>query len=201
MGTYCLLLLAYNSSYDAKTFHNCTLRTLCWLSNTFSLENSIEFPLFNGNMIDRRWFPKRGRFPILGGRCMFRREMRSKRGSLPPKEGDLTCMQYICHLNIAKTYTLLKIKWRTDIRWTDRRMTDKVIHHKWHFALLVPQKPSQKQYEYFWINSKLKIAVTNYWLFKRVIMNVWLTGVMGPGILPGCVILGPIGPIPGCPVK
>ena len=24
---------------------------------------------------------------------MFRREMGSKRGSLPPKEGDLTCMQ------------------------------------------------------------------------------------------------------------
>ena len=23
---------------------------------------------------------------------MYRREMRSKRGSLPPKEGDLTCM-------------------------------------------------------------------------------------------------------------
>ena len=23
---------------------------------------------------------------------MFRREIRSKRGSLPPKEGDLTCM-------------------------------------------------------------------------------------------------------------
>ena len=26
---------------------------------------------------------------------MFRREMRSKRGSLPPKEGDLTCMYYV----------------------------------------------------------------------------------------------------------
>ena len=25
---------------------------------------------------------------------MFRREMGSKRGSLPPKEGDLTCMSY-----------------------------------------------------------------------------------------------------------
>ena len=24
---------------------------------------------------------------------MFRREMGSKRGSLPPKEGDLTCME------------------------------------------------------------------------------------------------------------
>ena len=26
---------------------------------------------------------------------MFRREMGSKRGSLPPKEGDLTCMQVV----------------------------------------------------------------------------------------------------------
>ena len=25
---------------------------------------------------------------------MFRREMGSKRGSLPPKEGDLTCMSF-----------------------------------------------------------------------------------------------------------
>ena len=40
----------------------------------------------------RRWCLKRGRFPFLGGRCLLRREMRSKRGSLPPKEGDLTCM-------------------------------------------------------------------------------------------------------------
>ena len=41
-------------------------------------------------MIGRRWYPKRGSIPISGG--MFRREMRSKRGSLPPKEGDLTRM-------------------------------------------------------------------------------------------------------------
>ena len=40
---------------------------------------------------------------------MFRREMGSKRGSLPPKEGDLTCMgvsvlcwQYHCHIHSAK---------------------------------------------------------------------------------------------------
>ena len=43
-------------------------------------------------MIGRKWCSKRGRFPFLGGRSMFRREMGSKRGSLPPKEGDLTCM-------------------------------------------------------------------------------------------------------------
>ena len=29
---------------------------------------------------------------------MFRSEMGSKRGSLPPKEGDLTCMSAIIHL-------------------------------------------------------------------------------------------------------
>ena len=29
---------------------------------------------------------------------MFRSEMGSKRGSLPPKEGDLTCMKYILML-------------------------------------------------------------------------------------------------------
>ena len=35
---------------------------------------------------------------------MFRREMGSKRGSLPPKEGDLTCMDYPFH-------TLLHVTW------------------------------------------------------------------------------------------
>ena len=47
---------------------------------------------FKEKMIGKIWGSKRGRFPILGGRWMFRREMGSKRGSLPPKEGDLTCM-------------------------------------------------------------------------------------------------------------
>ena len=33
---------------------------------------------------------------------MFRREMGSKRGSLPPKEGDLTCMHLVfCDIPIA----------------------------------------------------------------------------------------------------
>ena len=32
---------------------------------------------------------------------MFRREMGSKRGSLPPKEGDLTCMQYAGAGNVS----------------------------------------------------------------------------------------------------
>ena len=38
---------------------------------------------------------------------MFRREMGSKRGSLPPKEGDLTCMEYM--------YTMLRT--HSDIVW------------------------------------------------------------------------------------
>ena len=70
----------------------CTLLMLCWLSNAFSWQNSIQFTLFKEKMIGRKWGSKRGRFPFLGGRWMFRREMGSKRGSLPPKEGDLTCM-------------------------------------------------------------------------------------------------------------
>ena len=74
------------------TFYYCTWWILCWLSNVFSLLNSIQFTLFMEKMIGRKWGPKRGRFPLLGGRWMFRREMGSKRGSLPPKEGDLTCM-------------------------------------------------------------------------------------------------------------
>ena len=49
---------------------------------------------FKDKIKGRRWDPKRGRFPFLGGRWMYRREMGSKRGSLPPKEGDLTCMSY-----------------------------------------------------------------------------------------------------------
>ena len=77
-----------------KILYFCTWWTLCWLSNAFSLENSIQFPLFKEKIIGRRWGPKRGSFPLLGWRWMFRREMGSKRGSLPPKEGDLTCMRW-----------------------------------------------------------------------------------------------------------
>ena len=75
-------------------FYHCTWWILCWLSNAFSWQNSIQFILFEDKMIGRKWGSKRGRFPFLGGRCMLRREMGSKRGSLPPKEGDLTCMTY-----------------------------------------------------------------------------------------------------------
>ena len=88
------------------TFYYCTLWILSWLSNAFSLQNSIQcIAKFNTNhsfkekMIGRKWGSKRGRFLILGGRWMFRREMGSKRGSLPPKEGDLTCM--VCPFKIA----------------------------------------------------------------------------------------------------
>ena len=43
-------------------------------------------------IIDKRG--SRGRFLLPRERCMFRREMRSKREreNLPPKEGDLICM-------------------------------------------------------------------------------------------------------------
>ena len=34
---------------------------------------------------------------------MLRREMRSKRGSLPPKKGDLTCMKSSQHAHIVKS--------------------------------------------------------------------------------------------------
>ena len=82
----------------ATILYYCTLWILCWLSNAFSLQNSIQYTLFKEKMIGRKWGSKRGmrlkrgRFPLPGGRWMFRREMGSKRGSLPPKEGDLTCM-------------------------------------------------------------------------------------------------------------
>ena len=82
------------------TCYYCTLWILCWLSNAFSLQNSIQFTISKEKMIGRKWGSKRGRFSFLGGRWMFRREMGSKRGSLPPKEGDLTCMA-ICHIFIT----------------------------------------------------------------------------------------------------
>ena len=65
---------------------------LCWLSNAFLLQNSIQSTIFKEKIIDRKWGSKRGKFPLLGGRWMFRREMGSKRGTFTPKEGDLTCM-------------------------------------------------------------------------------------------------------------
>ena len=40
---------------------------LCWLSNSFSLQNSIQFILFEEKMIGRKWGSKRGRSPFLGG--------------------------------------------------------------------------------------------------------------------------------------
>ena len=55
----------------------CTLWILCWLA--LSLQNSIHFTLFKEKMKGRKWGSKRGRFPLLGGRWMFRREMGSKR--------------------------------------------------------------------------------------------------------------------------
>ena len=59
------------------TYYYCTLWILCWLSNAFSWQNSIQFTLFKEKMIGRKWGSKRGRFPFLGGRWMFRREMGS----------------------------------------------------------------------------------------------------------------------------
>ena len=59
-------------------------------------------------MIGRRSGPKRGSFPLLGGRCMLRREMGSERGSLPPKEGDLTCMTYKRLYELPKTRLFTK---------------------------------------------------------------------------------------------
>ena len=41
---------------------------------------------------------------------MFRREMGSKRGSLPPKEGDLTCMDSASLKHSAKLQTLQVFK-------------------------------------------------------------------------------------------
>ena len=82
------IFLPYNSPklfIWCITFYHCTWWILCWLSNAFSLQNSLQFVLFEEKMIGRKWGSKRGRFPFLGGRCMFRSEMGSKRGSLPPK--------------------------------------------------------------------------------------------------------------------
>ena len=75
------------------TFNHCSWWILCWLSNAFSLQNSIQFILFEEKMIGRKWGSKRGRFPFLGGRCMFRREMESKRGSLLLKRETCVCLQ------------------------------------------------------------------------------------------------------------
>ena len=77
------------------TCYYCTLWILCWLSNAFSLQNSIQFTLFTEKMIGRKWGSKRGRFPLLGGRWMFGREMGSKRRSLSLKrETWHVCMHY-----------------------------------------------------------------------------------------------------------
>ena len=73
------------------TIYPCTWFTLCWPSNAVSFENSIQSTFLSRKMIGRRWDPQKGRFSFLGGRCMNRREMGSKRGSLPPKETWHVC--------------------------------------------------------------------------------------------------------------
>ena len=55
------------------------------LGNAFSLENSIQFTPLMGKNDKKEMRTKKREFPLLGGMCMFRREMRSKRESLPPK--------------------------------------------------------------------------------------------------------------------
>ena len=101
------------------TFYHCTWWILCWLSNVFSLQNSILFILFKEKIISRKWGSKRGRFQFLGGRWMFRREMGSKRGSLPPKEGDLTCKLQSKSGNCITTHFLLQQDGITDKRTDD----------------------------------------------------------------------------------
>ena len=88
-------------------FYYCPLWILCWLGNAFSLQNSIKFTLFKEKIYGRKWGSKRGRFLLLGGRWIFRREMRSKRGSLPPKEGDLTCIRTFSCTCILPMYSYL----------------------------------------------------------------------------------------------
>ena len=92
------------------TFNCYTLWILCWLSNAFSLQIQYNSLFFKEKMIGRRWGSKRGRFSLLGGRWIFRREMGSKRGSLPPKEGDLTCMRVgDKNMSLSKDYFLFNI--------------------------------------------------------------------------------------------
>ena len=98
MMRYSLFWMAYNSLYNAKTLYFYTLWTFLYFVDIlltyqcFFIGNSIQFLLCKEKIIGRWRGPKRGRFPLLGGRWLFRREMGSKRGSLPPKDGDLTCM-------------------------------------------------------------------------------------------------------------
>ena len=64
-----------------KTLYFCTWWTLSWLSNAFSLENSIQFLLLKEKIMVKGE-AQRGSFPLLGGRWMFSREMGLKRGRL-----------------------------------------------------------------------------------------------------------------------
>ena len=92
------------------TFYYHTLWILFWLNSAFSLQNSIQFILFKEKMIGRKWDSKR-RFPLLGGRWMFRRKMGSKRGSLPPKStmsSDIKVQSYLIHF---PTKTALALAW------------------------------------------------------------------------------------------
>ena len=82
------------------TFYYCTLWIPCWLSNAFSSQNSKQFTLFKEKMIGRILGSQRGRFPLLGGRWMFRREMGLKRECLPPKEETWhVCSEEVPHTN------------------------------------------------------------------------------------------------------
>ena len=75
LGLLKLQIMAFKLIIWYITFYYCTLLILCWLSISFSLQNSILFTLFEEKRIGRIWGLKRGRFILLG------REMGQKRES------------------------------------------------------------------------------------------------------------------------
>ena len=87
------------------TFYHCTWWIPCWLSNVFlcKIQYCNNSFFFWEKSIIRKWGSKRGRFPFLGTEVyVLRREIGSKRGSLPPEEE--TWHVWICKIeNIMTT--------------------------------------------------------------------------------------------------
>ena len=82
-------LFHHNDAYKTNS-HVFSHKLFNWKFNKIH-----SFKFLMGKMMDRRSRPKKREFPHFRREVYFRREMRSKRGSLPPKKGDWTYMSIL----------------------------------------------------------------------------------------------------------
>ena len=86
------------------TFYYCTLWILCWLSNAFTLQNSIWFTLFKKKMIGGKWGSKKGDSHLKEGDECSGGRWGQKEGISLPKEGWLDVLRINVDLAVFPPY-------------------------------------------------------------------------------------------------